>query len=255
MLAVTPLLTVLIIAGAAGALAQRVDTASTAFVLAGDSTTYLNGGWGPGFCADLAAGIPCVITAFSGETTGSFFADGRWNQTLDALRTNLQAGRRTFVTMQFGHNDQKIAPPETMGANLAIMVDQIRATEQQVGSTMAKAEPILVTSLTRRNWFSNGTFDDILQPWADVTLLTAKQKTTASFDLHKSSMDYVEAIGPAAAHVLNLSPSDNTHLNDNGALVFGRMMADFFVAKYGSGVPIIPNAALSFNISHGIPSF
>jgi hypothetical protein len=36
---------------------------------------------------------------------------------------------------------------------------------------------------------------------------------------------------------------------------FCRMMADFFVAKYGSGVPIIPNAALSFNISHGIPSF
>jgi hypothetical protein len=57
-----------------------------------------------------------------------------------------------------------------MGANLAIMVDQIRATEQQVGSTVAKAEPILVTSLTRRNWFSNGTFDDILQPWADGTL-------------------------------------------------------------------------------------
>ncbi|KAJ7863400.1 SGNH hydrolase [Mycena leptocephala] len=255
MLAITPLLTALIIAGAAGALAQRADAASTAFVLAGDSTTYLNGGWGPGFCADLAAGVPCVITAFSGETTGSFFADGRWNQTLDALRTNLQAGRRTFVTMQFGHNDQKIAPPETMGANLAIMVDQIRATERQVGSTVAKAEPILVTSLTRRNWFSNGTFDDILQPWADVTLLTAKQKTTASFDLHKSSMDYVEAIGPTAAHVLNLSPSDNTHLNDNGALVFGRMMADFFVAKYGPCVPIIPNAALSFNISHGIPSF
>ena len=102
MFAVTPLLTALTIAGAAGALAQRVGAASTAFVLAGDSTTYLNGGWGPGFCADLAAGIPCVITAFSGETTGSFFADGRWNQTLDALRTNLQAGRRTFVTMQFG---------------------------------------------------------------------------------------------------------------------------------------------------------
>ncbi|KAJ7866751.1 SGNH hydrolase [Mycena leptocephala] len=241
MLAVNPLLIALIIAGAAGTVAQRVGAASTAFVLAGDSTTYLNGGWGPGFCADLAAGIPCVITAFSGETTGSFFADGR--------------GRRTFVTMQFGHNDQKIAPPETMGANLAIMVDQIRATEQQVGSTVAKAEPILVTSLTRRNWFSNGTFDDILQPWADVTLLTAEQKTTASFDLHKSSMDYVEAIGPTAAHILNLSPSDNTHLNDNGALVFGRMMADFFVAKYGPGVPIIPNAALSFNISHGIPSF
>jgi hypothetical protein len=55
-----------------------------------------------------------------------------------------------------------------------------------------------------------------------VTLLTAKQKTTASFDLHKTSMDYVVAIGQTAAHVLNLSPSDNTHLNDNGALVFGR---------------------------------
>jgi len=67
-------------------------------------------------------------------------------------------GRRTLVTIQFGHNDQKIAPPESMGANLTEMVMEIRGLG---------AEPVLVTSLTRRSFNSDGTIADTLGPWAD----------------------------------------------------------------------------------------
>ena len=62
------------------------------------------------------------------------------------------------MTIQFGHNDQKIAPPESMGTNLTLMVQQVRALG---------AEPVLVTSLTRRTFNADGTIDDTLGPWAD----------------------------------------------------------------------------------------
>ncbi|KAF9030959.1 hypothetical protein BDZ89DRAFT_1064284, partial [Hymenopellis radicata] len=50
----------------------------------------------------------------------------------------------------------KIAPPGSMGANMTIMVQEIRALG---------AEPILVTSLTRRSFNDDGTIADTLQPW------------------------------------------------------------------------------------------
>jgi hypothetical protein len=42
------------------------------------------------------------------------------------------------------------------------MVNQIRALG---------GEPVLVTSLTRRTFFDNGTIQDVLGPWADETIL------------------------------------------------------------------------------------
>ncbi|TFK40397.1 SGNH hydrolase-type esterase domain-containing protein, partial [Crucibulum laeve] len=146
-------------------------------------------------------------------TTGSFVADGFWNISLAAIKGEVAKGRRTLVTIQFGHNDMKIAPPESMGTNLTSMVKQIKALG---------AEPVLVTSLTRRSFNANGTVADTLGPWADETILISKQQGTHLLDLHATSIKYVEAIGPDAAHVLNRLPDDNTHLNVNGTTVFGR---------------------------------
>ncbi|KAF8604546.1 SGNH hydrolase, partial [Ceratobasidium sp. AG-I] len=147
-------------------------------------------------------------------TTASFRSDGSWNRTLESAKGEVANGRKTWVTIQFGHNDMKVAPPETMGTNLAKFVDEVRG----VG-----AEPILVTSLTRRNFNSdNVTLNDTLGPWANETILISEQKQTHLLDLHKWSMWYVEKIGPDAAHRLNRLPDDNTHLNANGTTVFGR---------------------------------
>lgn len=52
----------------------------------------------------------------------------------------------------------KVMTAEAMGANLATFVDEVRG----VG-----AEPILITSLTRRNFNAdNVTLNDTLGPWA-----------------------------------------------------------------------------------------
>jgi len=80
-----------------------------------------------------------------------------WNASLKAIKGELSKGRRTLVTIQFGHNDMKVGPPESMGKNLTAMVQQVR----EIG-----AEPILVTSLTRRSFHGNGTIADTLEPWA-----------------------------------------------------------------------------------------
>ncbi|KAJ7170712.1 SGNH hydrolase [Mycena crocata] len=234
-------------------------TVPTSFVLVGDSTTANgttpnSGGWGNGFCgstltktpSSLAPGTPCINTAHNGATTGSFVADGFWNVSLATVRAEVAKGRRTLVTIQFGHNDMKIAPPESMGANMTVMVNQLRALG---------AEPVLVTSLTRRSFNANGTIQDALGPWADETILISQQLGTHLLDLHANSIRYVESIGADAAHRLNRLPDDNTHLNNNGTIVFGRMLADLMSASFPGQLPIIANPGLTFNISHGIPSF
>jgi len=100
------------------------------------------------------ANTPLVLKSISAcPCTRSF-----WDISIAAIRGEVAKGRRTLVTIQFGHNDQKIAPPESMGANLTEMVVEIRGLG---------AEPVLVTSLTRRNFNSDGTIADTLGPWAD----------------------------------------------------------------------------------------
>ncbi|KAF5382162.1 hypothetical protein D9615_004389 [Tricholomella constricta] len=231
----------------------------TSFVLVGDSTTANgttsnSGGWGNGFCgsqltgniASVTSGTACINTAQNGATTGTFVSNGFWNISLNAIRGEIAKARRTLVTIQFGHNDQKIAPPESMAANLTSMVQQIRA----IGG-----EPVLVTSLTRRSFNADGTVADTLGPWADATLLVAQQQNIHVLDLHKVSVAYVKAIGPDAAHRLNRLPDDNTHLNVNGTTVFGRMVADLLSVSFPGQLPLVQNAPLSYNNSHGIPSF
>ncbi|CAE6456905.1 unnamed protein product [Rhizoctonia solani] len=222
---------------------------NTSYVLSGDSTTANgtvpnSGGWGNGFCASLVPGTPCINRAKNGATTVSFRDGGNWNLTLESAKSEVANGRKTWVTIQFGHNDMKVMTAEAMGANLATFVDEVRA----VG-----AEPILITSLTRRNFNAdNVTLNDTLGPYANETITISKEKKTHLLDLHKWSMWYVEKIGPDAAHRLNRLPDDNTHLNTNGTTVFGRMVADLMAVDLLPEIgPILPNISLSLPIWTG----
>jgi lysophospholipase L1-like esterase len=72
------------------------------------STVVNSGGWGNGFCASLVSGTPCINNAVNGATTGSAFASGTFNKTLAYIKSEVAKGRRTLVTIQYGHNDMKI---------------------------------------------------------------------------------------------------------------------------------------------------
>ena len=160
----------------------------------------------------------------------------------------------TFLARQFGHNDQKPAANISLAqysANLGEFVDEVRT---------AGATPILVTPLTRRAFNFSVDPPRIIESLADqrnATIAVAKSLQSRWIDLNKASEDYCNAIGPAASWVYNLNDTanDTTHLNDWGSVVFGRIVSDLLVDKYGDiAYWTKPNRTLTWEVEHGIPA-
>lgn len=88
-----------------------------AFILAGDSTTAVQaangGGWGNGFISFLTSPAFGVNKGHNGATTKSFVDGGDWD-VVKGLVTDNTANYDVYVTIQFGHNDQK----DTSGVTL-----------------------------------------------------------------------------------------------------------------------------------------
>ncbi|CAK7245343.1 MAG: hypothetical protein STHCBS139747_006922 [Sporothrix thermara] len=228
-----------------------MHTKTPAFFLAGDSTTAPQsvdgGGWGDGFLAVAGRGGASVGHNFgvNGATTASFVAQGHWARLLEAVRQHRET-HAVLVTIQFGHNDQKPTAnigPDQFVANLEGLVDDVRA---------AGATPVLVSSLSRRNWSGGNIVRDLL----DVTVgakQAARQAQCHFVDLNQASMEYCASIGPAAAHTYNLHPDDNTHLNAEGGAVFGALMAQLLSWPFPElGRYIQPDADLVRAINKGV---
>lgn len=62
-----------------------------------------------------------------------------------------------------------------------------------------------------------------------ATIAAAKAVGCRVLDLNLASMAYVNALGNETAQVYDLNPTDMTHLNERGSLVFGRMVADLLL--------------------------
>ncbi|GAB7360299.1 hypothetical protein MBLNU230_g8057t1 [Neophaeotheca triangularis] len=223
------------------------------FLLAGDSTTAPQttggGGWGNGFLnTTLRSPASGRNLGVNGRTTASFVSDGYWADLL-ALSQNHSETDSVYVTIQFGHNDQK--PDRNVSltdyaTNLLSLATEAAATG---------AEPILLTPLTRRT-FTNTEPPRIIESLANETRITrevAESNGIRWIDLNQASTDYCNAIGPEAAHAYNLAPDDNTHLNEWGSVVFGRMVSDLLVAKYGDiRFWTRPDRKLSWKIGKGV---
>lgn len=89
-------------------------------------------------------------------------------------------------------------------------------------------------------WYVLKAYNEYLRTYLlSETIQVAKEQGTHFLELHDTSIKYITAIGPDAAHRLNRSPEDNTRtllslnglncllsvrldLNENGTIVFGR---------------------------------
>lgn len=81
------------------ALESRAD-GSVYWLLAGDSTTATNGGWGDGFLATtVAEGSSGTNYGHSGATTKSFRAGGDWSEVIGEVGTH-KDDYRVYVTIQ-----------------------------------------------------------------------------------------------------------------------------------------------------------
>ena len=163
-------------------------------VLVGDSTTAVQGGWGPAFCArHVSSFLSCVNLARGGRSSYNYRAEGSWDIALQEMRPG--AYREVHVLIQFGHNDQPGKPGRSTDLqhefpdNLRRYVREVRA---------AGALPVLLTPLTRRQ-FRDGVLGDDLAPWADATRRVAAELGVPLVDLHARSMAAVQGMGPVQA--------------------------------------------------------
>src|SRR5438067_10526752 len=102
----------------------------------------------------------------------------------------------------------------------------------------AGIKPVLITSLSRRQWGDDGKIHSTLQPWADVVTEIAAEKKVPLIDLHARSIALYEKEGKD--EILEISPTknadptnpnadtsgqavDGTHLNEKGSKLIGPM--------------------------------
>jgi len=187
--------------------------------LAGDSTVTERQGWGTGFAALLRPGVSLANHAKGGRSTKSFLDEGLWDATLGE--------RPDVVLIQFGHNDAPGKGPEretdpftTYRENLARMVEEARA---------AGARPVLLTPLTRRYVDEAGCVRSDLGFYADAARGVAFEKRVPLLDLHRLSIEAVDAMSPAEVAALGTTKADGTldrtHLSPEGSAFFGAIVA------------------------------
>jgi lysophospholipase L1-like esterase len=217
-------------------------------VLVGDSTVATGGGWGPGFCEAFTHNVTCIDDALNGRSSKSFIDEGAWKKALD--------DKGDYYLIQFGHNDQKLQPElhtdadTTFAANLHRYIADVRA----IG-----AVPVLVTSLSRRN-YKDGVLVEDLTPYVEATKKVGAEEYVTVIDLNAMSVamlkkmtqeqadrfdkgsdpetgkpldvGVVESSASAVTRALttgNSLPLDRTHLNPQAQKVFGRIVADQLV--------------------------
>ncbi|KAI8316641.1 cytochrome p450 [Colletotrichum sp. SAR11_59] len=190
------------------------------FFLIGDSTVAVSGGWGDGFLSYLKSPAEGENRGKSGSTTVLWKSNGRWDSLLQGIN-DTKADYEPIVTVQFGHNDQKVMELDEFRANLIDIAAELKS---------AGATPIFITSLTRRT-FEDGEVVQNLYDWRGKTIAAAKESKIKWLDLNMKSTDYVNAIGEENSTAYNLGGSDRTHLSLAGEKVFGRMVVDLLLEK------------------------
>ncbi|CAK7199217.1 hypothetical protein SEUCBS139899_001890 [Sporothrix eucalyptigena] len=217
------------------------------FVLIGDSTTRGQakdgGGWGDGFLWLLTRGASGVNRGFNGALSTGYFHSPIWEEAIEDIR-KMAASRNVYVTIQFGHNDQAPNSNVTLDLYQEALVGMAREV------LAAGATPILVTPLARRDFEADGvTVTDNLKDQRERTLLAFQEVLSAQepdnkparlINLNAASLAYIGAIGKTASFRYNkFHPflPDTTHLNELGAIVFGRVVADLILGHPPSLVP------------------
>src|SRR5438067_5585325 len=137
-------------------------------VLVGDSTVTDKQGWGPGFKALLKDDGECLNLALGGRSSKSYRDEGHWDEVLKT--------KADYVLIQFGHNDQpgmNKGPARETDANTEYRANMKRYVEEARAAGM---KPVLVTSLTRRQFRDDGKIHSTLVPYVDVVKQIAAEQ-------------------------------------------------------------------------------
>ena len=216
--------------------------------LAGDSTmsikdkkSYPETGWGMPFAGFWDSTVTVDNRALNGRSTRSFMEEQRWSSIMNTLAEG------DYVFIQFGHNDEiptkkTATTPAEFKANLEKYISDTRSR---------KATPVLLTSVARRKFDSNGNIVDTHKQYADITRATAKEQNVVLLDIDLSSRALLQQRGPLASQYLfnHLKPGehpnypegkiDDTHFSELGA----RKIAELVYAEMKIVLPELASKA------------
>lgn len=185
--------------------------------LIGDSTVTNQAGWGKALPGRFNDHVKVLNFAKGGRSTKSFYNEKRLPPVLEA--------KPDYILMQFGHNGQPGKGPEretdpatTYRDYLKIYINEAR----RIG-----AQPIVISSLTRRRFDESGHIASTLTPWAKAAGEVAAEMHVPFIDLHTASIAFHNKIGPEASYAFNPKPDDISHLNKQGA----EAIVDLIVAE------------------------
>jgi polygalacturonase/lysophospholipase L1-like esterase len=218
--------------------------------LAGDSTVVDQdvepwAAWGQMVPRFFRPGVVIANHAESGETIRSFVTEQRFAKIMSLIQPG------DYLFMQFAHNDQK---PH------AVPIDDYKQLLiEYIEKTRAKgATPVLVTSMHRRTFDSEGKITNSLAGYPDAMREVAAAQHVTLIDLNAMSKMLFESMGPAGSlkafmhYPANAFPnqteaiSDDTHFNEYGAYELARCVVR------GIRASTLPIAEL---LDKGVPDF
>lgn len=192
-------------------------------------------GWGQVLPDLLTGEIKVDNHAVNGRSTRSFLGEGRW----EAVLEKLQPGDYVFI--QFGHNDQKHKSPDRFTnpftgyrSNLERFVNEAREKG---------ANPVLFSSIVRRNFNEHGTLVDTHGEYPLVVRMVADDLEVPFVDLQRATEELLLSYGEEDSKDLQLhfeagendyfpdGKADDTHLSKEGATLVASLalqkMAEF----------------------------
>ena len=144
--------------------------------------------------------------AVGGRSSSSFVWEGRWAKAI--------AEKPDYVLIQFGHND---CPGKGIRYNdpRSTYRDYLRRYVQY--ARQAKAHPVLITPVSRRQFNEEGKIETTLPPYAEAMLAVAEEEQCPVVDLHAASVALFNCLGDKGSADLSNSPRDRSHFSEKGA--------------------------------------
>jgi lysophospholipase L1-like esterase len=208
--------------------------------LIGDSTAanklpkaFPETGWGMPFAIFFDSTVVVDNRAKNGRSTRTFITENLWQPIVD----NLQEGDYVFI--QFGHNDEvkekvdRYTSPDEFQRNLTRFVAETRNK---------KANPILLTPVSRRKFDKEGKALETHAEYSPLVREVAKELNTPLIDMDEKSKALYQQFGEENSKLLflQLQPGehpnypegkiDNTHFNELGARKIAQLVLAEIVA-------------------------
>ncbi len=225
--------------------------------LAGDSTVvdqYYEpwASWGQMLPRFFLPGVVIANHAESGETTRGFVNENRFAKIMSVIKPG------DYLFVQFAHNDMK--------PNAVPLDDYKRLLSDYIAQTRAKgATPVLVTSMNRRTFDTEGHIMNSFGGYPDAMREVAAQQKVTLIDLNAMSKTLFETLGPEGsikafmhypANAFANQPKaidDDTHFNSYGAYELARCIVHGIRESNLPIAKLLDPAVPDFNPAHPDP--